>query len=90
MVKYRKYPLDNELALEVDELDEEVNLDSSESDDFNLSEYYYKRVNSTLTKVKIGSNLTAYTLYEFRVAAVNALGSSDETEPILVRTAATS
>lgn len=62
----------------------------SMSDLPSLIDFYYKRVNTTVTKVKVGTSLKAFTLYEFRVVAVNALGVSDETEPILVRTAATS
>lgn len=60
------------------------------SDIPSLIDYYFRKLNTTATKVKVGTNLKAFTLYEFRVSAVNTLGASDETEPILVRTAATS
>jgi len=50
----------------------------------------YIVLNTTSTKVKLGTTLKPYTLYEFKVVAVNSLGESEETEVISARTAATS
>lgn len=92
-VKYRQHPLDAEIDMDVDEndpIDFESLADDGSSDIPSLIDYYFKRLNTTSTKVKVGTSLKAFTLYEFRVVAVNLLGSSEETEPVLVRTAATS
>lgn len=91
-VRYRQHPVDPELDKDLDDQeidDEHVDLDDSSSF-AELADYYFKRLNTSMTKVKVGGNFKAFTLYEFRVLAVNMLGSSDETEPLLVRTAATS
>lgn len=50
----------------------------------------YSIFNTTSTRVKIGNSLKPYTFYEFRVEAVNQLGKSLPTGPLIVRTAAAS
>lgn len=98
-VKYRQHPLDAELEWHLDDdEDDEVSHDDGTTTDYSeenapaesLVDFYYKQVNTSSTKIKVGGNLKAHTLYEFRVSAVNALGASDQTESLLVRTAATS
>ena len=55
-----------------------------------VDEDNFKSINTTGTKLKVGTSLKPYTFYEFKVMAGNLLGLSDETDTILVRTAATS
>lgn len=54
------------------------------------SDSKFEVLNTTSTKLKVGSSLKPFTLYEFRVSAVNLLGKSPESKPLIVRTAATS
>jgi hypothetical protein len=65
-------------------LDGEDDIENDQSDNGFIS------INTTNTKFKVGPTLKPYTFYEFKVTAVNQLGHSQETEPIRVRTAATS
>ena len=58
-------------------------------DDANDSEEY-QSVNTTNTKLKVGTSLRPFTLYEFKVIAANTLGLGKETPSIQVRTAPTS
>jgi hypothetical protein len=66
----------------LDDVDDDLEAENSDND--------FISVNTTNTKFKVGPTLKPYTYYEFKVAAVNQLGHSQETEPIRVRTAATS
>jgi hypothetical protein len=59
-------------------------------EDENIDERAYEILNTTTTKLKVGNTLKPFTLYEFRVSAVNLLGKSDDSQPLFVRTAATS
>ncbi len=56
----------------------------------NVDKDGYIAINTTLTKLKLGTTLKPYTLYEFKVAAINSLGASEETDVMFARTAATS
>ena len=50
-------------------------------------------INTNNTRFKVGNStypLKPYTFYEFKVAAVNMVGESKETNTLIVRTAATS
>lgn len=76
MIKYKKIDLDAE------------NLESEEYDIDN--DHQYSTINTTNTKIRIGNFLKPYTLYEFRIIAVNQLGKSPPTSPLVVRTAAAS
>ena len=58
--------------------------------DIDLDENNFKLINTTNTKLKVGTSLRPYSFYEFKVQAGNLLGLSEETETINVRTAATS
>lgn len=71
-------------------IDHEDTIDSSEEYNEEETNEDYLSLNTTNTKLKVGTSLKAYTLYEFRVIAVNLLGKSKATRPILVRTAPTS
>jgi hypothetical protein len=51
----------------------------------------YVAINTTSTKLKVGNSmLKPFTQYEFKLLAANSLGFSKETDPVVVRTAATS
>ncbi len=58
--------------------------------DIDLDENNFKFINTTNTKLKVGTSLRPYSFYEFKVQAGNLLGLSEETDTINVRTAATS
>jgi hypothetical protein len=60
-----------------------IDYDESSSDAFT-------QVNTSNTRFKVDNVLKPYTFYEFKIAAVNILGKSDETNTIRVRTAASS
>ena len=88
IVKYRQYENNlNEIVTNdyIDLSREIVDQDSAET-----NENGFISINTTNTKLKVGTNLRPYTFYEFKVAAVNQLGHSQDTEPIKIRTAATS
>lgn len=74
LIKYRKVVSDKK-ELEDNDIDASSN---------------YLIYNTTSTRVKIGNSLKPYTLYEFRVVAVNQLGRSSPTGSLVVRTAAAS
>lgn len=99
LVKYRQHPTDPELDFDDYEDDDEGTLVDFRLDEqqyqqsasvADVPQYLFKRLNTTSTKVKVGNALKPFTVYEFRVVAVNMLGRSEETQPLLVRTAATS
>ena len=50
----------------------------------------FKSLNTTSTKLKVGTSLKPYSVYEFKVMGGNLLGVGEETDIIRVRTAATS
>ena len=55
-----------------------------------VDEENFKSLNTTSTKLKVGTSLKPNTFYEFKVVAGNLLGLGDETDILLVKTAATS
>ncbi len=69
---------------------EMVNKETNAAELLNNDDSYFIMINTTNTKLKVGTSLRPYTYYEFKVVAVNLLGHSRDTEPIIVRTAATS
>lgn len=91
IVKYRPQPKSN--IYNMIRRDEHVLLNEktqSIDSDIDLDENNFKLINTTNTKLKVGTSLRPYSFYEFKVQAGNLLGLSEETETINVRTAATS
>ena len=92
-IKYREHrqgDLDTEIySPHNDESNFETNHHMIDYDDGSALDSFVQ-VNTTQTRFKVDNTLKPYTFYEFKVAAVNMLGISDETNTIRVRTAATS
>lgn len=84
IVKYRRYHEQHWL----DELNNDLDRSATELNELDPP---YIHINTTNTKLKIGNNmLKPFTSYEFKLQAANLHGFSRETEPLVVRTAATS
>lgn len=93
-IQYRQYTrpnVDTEIySIDFDQSNIERDHDIHEDyDNFNSPERFVS-VNTTNTRFKVDNTLKPYKFYEFKVAAVNLLGMSEETNTIRVRTAATS
>ena len=92
IVKYRPQPKSyvyNMLRRDEQHISTE-NTNQHDSSDMDLDENNFKSINTTNTKLKVGTSLKPYSFYEFKVQAGNLLGLSEETDVIRVRTAPTS
>jgi hypothetical protein len=91
VVKYRPFRDDSYDDVNHD-MPERINsIANNKHDSFYDEEDSYVSINTTSTKLRVGNNmLKSHTQYEFKLLAANLLGFSKETDPLVVRTAATS
>ena len=94
-VKYREYrnpKIDTEtFSTDIDESNIEKNYKIIEHNENSFAaNNEFISINTSNTRFKVAHTLKPYHFYEFKIAAVNRLGISDESNTIRVRTAATS
>ncbi len=94
-IQYRQYTrrgFDTEIySANYDQSNIETNYHLTDfSEDENAQEDRFVSINTTSTRFKVDNTLKPYHFYEFKVAALNGQGKSDDTNTLRVRTAATS